>query len=235
MSRNFDNDLVSIYRSLDEDRQTDVCPFIRRPKRARQFLSFPFKLAFLSFRFSVTRSRPLITRNPASASVRERSRIMTSLTRIPCEVALTRGSHVNCAIPDDHDCNDRNSEDDQVGTVHDLLGLASARGLSMRASCRANDARRSSHQSYFHYTDRSCSTLTPRPARHCYYSEGDVRCTMRAAHGPCLIADNAAGTIAGFAIHLALRERAERRSERRSARVCARRECAAFFLKAPSI
>lgn len=27
-------------------------------------------------------------------------------------------------------------------------------------SCRANDARRSDHQSYFHYVDRSCSTST---------------------------------------------------------------------------
>jgi len=35
-----------------------------------------------------------------------------------------------------------------------------------------------------------------------------VRRTMRAAQGPCLIADNAAGTIAGFVIR-SLRERAD--------------------------
>lgn len=36
---------------------------------------------------------------------------------------------------------------------------------------RANDARRSNHQSYFHYVDSSCSTLTSWPVGHCYYSE----------------------------------------------------------------
>ena len=33
------------------------------------------------------------------------------------------------------------------------------------SSCRANDARRLHHQSYFHYADRSCSALTPRGPR----------------------------------------------------------------------
>lgn len=38
--------------------------------------------------------------------------------------------------------------------------------------CRANDARRLDHQSYFHYANRSCSALTPRgPRPHCYYSQ----------------------------------------------------------------
>jgi len=150
--------------------------FVRKPKTTISLSS----LSLPPIRRTFQRTRPLITRNPASASVRAPSRIMTFLTRVPRELALTRASHVSRAIPDDHDCNDRNSED-RVGGARPVVGLASA-GHSVRASCRANDARRSGHQSYFHYTDRSCSTLTPRPARHCYYSEtGDVRCTMRAA------------------------------------------------------
>jgi len=64
-----------------------------------------------TFRFSY--ANPPI--NYAESRECIRSRIMTSLTRVPCEVALTRGSHVNRAIPDD--CNDRNTEDDQVEQV----------------------------------------------------------------------------------------------------------------------
>lgn len=59
--------------------------------------------------------------------------------------------------------------------------------------CRANDARRSDHQSYFHYVDRSCSILTPRPAGHYYYSETkEALCARvtRSAKEFLLIADN---------------------------------------------
>lgn len=56
-------------------------------------------------------------------------------------------------------------------TVRDLSGLAGMHILLGSLLCRANDAHRSDHQSYFHYVDPSCSTLTSRPAGHCYYSE----------------------------------------------------------------